>query len=421
MPRKKEALDSDDPNLESTDPELTAPQLTDGLDLLDILLVLSAAKRKIAAFTLIATILGTILALVLRPTFTATALVLPPQQGPSASSMLGQLGSLASLASGSPLKNPADVYVGILNSRTIADAIIGKYGLSEVYRKKTLEDTRKALKSNSRFLATNDGMIHILVDDHTPQRASAMANAYVDELYAMNSHLAITEAAQRRVFFDQELTNERKSLTEAEDDLKQTAEKTGVIQLNGQAESIIRSIAQIRAQIAAQEVRIQSLRTFATDQNPEAIQAEQEAAALRSQLAKLENDPQNTGSGNPEVVAGQLPAVSLEYTRKYRELKYHETLFELLSKQYEAARIDEAKAAPLLQVVDRAIPPDQKSSPSKAVLILGSCALGFFIGCVASLLAHFFCKIRQVPKHASQLIHLRNSLRIMPWQAAREK
>jgi tyrosine-protein kinase Etk/Wzc len=384
---------------------------SDGLDLLEILLILSASRWKIFATTIGAMILGAALAVFLKPVFTATALILPPQQGSAASSMLGQLGSLASFASGVAVKNPADVYVGILASRTIADDIISKFSLGTVYDTRTLEDTRKALKSNTRLIATNDGLVHILVDDHTADRASGIANAYVDELYAMNSHLAISEAAQRREFFDRELTGEKVALIAAEDDLRKTAEKTGVIQLNGQAESMIRSIAQLRAQIAAQEVHIQALRTFATDQNPESIQAEQEAGALRTQLAQLEKDPRNTSSGSPEFAAGQVPAVSLEYARKFREFKYHETLFDLLSKQYEAARIDEAKAAPLIQTVDRAIAPDKKSGPPRTILTLGFGVLGFFLACVATLASRYIRELEQVPAQALKLARLRGSFR----------
>ena len=162
--------------------------------------------------------------------------------------MMGQLSALASLAGvggggGNQFKTPTDMYVGILESRTIADHVITKFHLQQLYRTRNMEDARTALKNNSRFLAGKDGLIHISVEDHDPYRASEMANTYVDELYTMNSHLAVTEADQRRQFFDQEMAKERSDLSAAEDDLKKTAEKTGVIHLGGQAESIIRSLA----------------------------------------------------------------------------------------------------------------------------------------------------------------------------------
>jgi tyrosine-protein kinase Etk/Wzc len=390
----------------------------DELNLLEIFVILWMARRGLAEFTMGAIILGAIISILVKPTFTATAVILPPQQGQSGSSMLGQLGSLASLATGGPLKEPADLYVGILGSRTIEDNIIASFRLGDVYRTKTAEDTRKALKSHTRIIGTNDGLIRILVDDHSAQRASSMANAYVDELNAMNSHLAITEAAQRRAFFDRELADEKTALRTAEEDLKQTALKTGVIQLTGQTESMIRSIAQTRAQIASKEVDIQSLRTLATDQNPELIREQQEATALRGQLSQLEKDPRNAESNNPEFTGGQIPTVSLEYARKFREVRYHETLFELLSKQYEAASIDEAKAAPLAQVVDRAIPPDKKTGPLRTVLTLGVGALGLFWGCVVALGVHSLRTLEQAPEYALKLAYLRNALHLAPYDSA---
>jgi tyrosine-protein kinase Etk/Wzc len=394
--------------------ETSRAEPPDELDLLEILVILSMARRRIAAFTIGAIILGAIVSILMKPTFTATAVILPPEHEQSASSMLGQIGSLASLATGGPLKNPADLYVGILGSRTIEDNIIAKFRLGDVYKTKTAEDARKALKSHTRSLATNDGLIRILVDDHSAQRASSMANAYVDELYAMNSHLAITEAAQRRAFFDRELADEKTALRAAEEDLKQTAQKAGVIQLSGQTESMIRSIEQTRAQIASTEVHIQALRTFATDQNPELIREQQEATALRDQLSQLEKDPRNAYSGSPEFAGGQIPTVSLEYVRKFREVRYHETLLELLSKQYEAARIDEARAAPLVQVVDRAIPPDTKTGPPRITLTLGVGALGLFLGCVVSLAARSLRTLEQAPEYALKLAYLRSALHLAP-------
>ncbi len=174
------------------------------------------------------------------------------------------------------------------------------------------------------------------------------------------------------------MAEEKSPLALAENELKQTAEKTGVIHLGGQTEAIIRSLAMLRAEIASREVQINSMRMFATDQNPLAIRAQEEINSLHSQLARLENDPRNLDTLG--IPAGQVPTVALEYARKLREVKYHETLFELLAKQYEAARIDEAKAAPIIQVVDRAVPPDKKSGPHRLWIVLGCAFIGFFIG-----------------------------------------
>jgi capsule polysaccharide export protein KpsE/RkpR len=238
-----------------------------------------------------------------------------------------------------------------------------------------------------------------------------MANAYVADLYGMNSRLAITEAAQRRVFFDRELADERNALTIAENDLKQSEENSGVIQLSGQAESIIRSLAQLRAEIASREVQLQSMRTFATDQNPDTVRTQEEIAALREQLAQLERDPRNSQPGTTGIVSGRVPEVSLEYARRLREVRYHESLFELLSKQSEAARIDEAKAAPIIQVVDRAIPPDKKSSPHRTLITLGFGVIGFFLACLQAVASRAFRRIGQVPEYAIKVARLKNNFR----------
>lgn len=387
-----------------------------GFDLFDFLLVLTEARKTIAVAMLISIVLSAVVCLVLRPTFTGSALIVPPQQGQSLANMMGQLSALVSLtgvgAGGSQFKTSADMYVGMLESRTISDHLISQFHLQQLYHARSMEDARTQLKNNSRFLAGKDGLIHISVEDHDPNRASEMANAYVDELYTLNSHLAITEAAQRRAFFDQEMADERSALSLAEDDLRKTAEKTGVIHLGGQAESIIRSLATVRAQIASREVEINSLKTYATEDNPVAIRAREEIKSLREQLAKLENDPRNPEmADNVGIPAGRLPAVGLEYARKLREVKYHETLFELLAKQYEAARIDEAKAAPVIQVVDRAVPPDKKSGPHRLWIMVGAVFIGFFVGYGVSIARRALLRAAQIPEHAIKLALLRDGFR----------
>ena len=384
----------------------------DGVDVFDVLLVLSDSRRSIAILVVVFMALGGTYSLLAHPVFSADALILPPQQGQSFSSkMMEQLSPLMALAGGS-VRNPADLYIGILESRTIADHLIEKFHLQELYKTKEMEDARTMLKRNSRFLASKDGLIHITVDDHDPNRASEMANAYLDELYSMNSHLAITEAAQRRVFFDQELADEKNALTTAENDLKQTAEKTGVIQLGGQAESIVVALARLRAEIASREVQLSAMRTFATDQNPNTVRIQEEINSLRDQLSKLEGDPRNPQLSTLGIPAGRVPAITLEYLRRLRDVKYHESLFELLSKQYEAARIDEAKAAPIIQVVDRAIPPDKKSGPHRLLITLGCGFIGFFVGLLVAVIARALRRASEIPEYAIKLARLRNGFRL---------
>ena len=386
------------------------------IDIFDLLLILTKDWRPIALFTVVALVIGVIVALILRPTYTAKAIILPPQQQQStATALLGSLGSLAALSGGgaanSLLKSPADMYIGILKSETIADHLIAQFDLRRVYHTKTLYDTRAALEKHTAFESPKDGLIHISVKDHSPQRASDLANGYIDQLYRLNSTLAISEAAQRRLFFDQQVNEERNALNKAEDDLAATQLKTGLIQLSGQAELIIRTIAQVQAQISADQVALDGLLTSSTEQNPEVQRLRRVIVALQSQLSKLQDDQTKLGPGDIEVPAGRVPEEGLEYARKVREVRYHETLFELLSKQYEAARIDEAKSAPIIQVVDRAIPPDRKSGPIRSLIVLGIGFAGFMLACLWYLITAIFGRMRDIPEYIVRLHRLQSTMR----------
>lgn len=382
---------------------------------LDLLIVVLARWRLLALTIAGFTILGATLAYVVKPSFTSTAIILPPQQQQSsASALLGQLSALSSIggASALGLKSSADMYVGILKSRTIADGIVKQFDLERVYKTKKMTDTRKALASHTEVEVGKDGLIHISVTDHDPNRASEIANAYVDGLYRMNSGLAVTEAAQRRVFFDQQLDEEKKALTNAEDDLRTTEQRTGVIQLGGQTQELLYNMASLRAQLSSEEVQLQALRTYATDQNPDVMVAEQKIATLRGQISKLESDQQMQSSpGDITLSAGRTPEDSLEYARKLREVKYHDTLYDLLSKQREAARIDEAKSAPVLQSIDRAVPSDKKSGPPRLLLTIGAGFVGFVAGVAWILLSYGIGRLRWYPESAAKLRRLERVFR----------
>ena len=401
------------PSTESKTAVTTSPEDAAGIDVLDLALSLLQAKRLIALWTMIFMAIGLGISLLLKPTFTATAVIMPPQQAQSvAGALLGQLGSLGGLGAASELglKNPGDMYVGMLQSRVIADDLIDRFHLQRVYRTKLRTDARKVLRGHSEFEAAKNNLIYINVKDHDPKQAAALANGYVDELQKMNSNLAVGQASQRRLFYDQQLTEERKALTAAEDSLKETQEKTGLIQLNGQAEMTIRNIASARAEIAARQVELGVARTYATDQNPSVIRLQQEIASLKAQLAVLEDKQQRMVPGDLQIPGGRVPAVGLEYLRKLRDVRYHESLFELLAKQREAAGLDEAKSAPLIQVVDPADAPERKSGPSRILITAGLGFTGFFLSAIWAVIRHLFAEMQQIPEQAARLHQLRREL-----------
>lgn len=386
----------------------------EGVDVLDILLVLARDRRRILIVTLVCLFLGVVVSLLLKPTFTATATILPPQQQQSsASALLGQLSSLAGLGgAGGLLKNPADIYVAMIMSRTSADDLIHRFHLQSVYKTKTMEDTRKAFKSHVTTEMTKDGVIEIDVKDHNPQLASDLANGLVSGLYHLTSTLAITEAAQRRLFFYQQMQAEKTALAAAQEDLRKTQEKTGLIQLSDQAAEIIRNVADLRAQIVSREVDLQAMRTYATDQNPDVTRLQQQIDTLQKQLTTMENNQRRIQPGNIQLPTVQVPKAGLEYANKLREVTFHTTLLTLLSKEYEAARIDEAKSVPLIQVVDHAVPPDKKSGPPRMLLAFAAGVLGFIGACFWAFVRHTLRRIEGNPENAQKLRQIRAALRV---------
>ena len=297
------------------------------------------------------------------------------------SQMAGQLGSLGAIGALGGLKSPGDVYIGILGSRTIADSLIQRFDLQSVYKTKRLSDTETELKGNTKFVSGKDSLVVITVDDRDPRRAADLANGYLECLREQNGRLALTDSSQRRVFFEQQLAREKDDLADAEVELKRTQEQTGMIAPVGQAEMAIETIQQMRAQITSRQVELSVLQQSSTNQNPAVVRIQTEIENLQSQLRKMESDSSRRSPGSVEAPTAKVPEFALQYVRKQREVKYHETLFQLLARQYEQARIDESREASLLQVVDKAIVPDKKSGPHRALLTL----VGMFVGLVAGV------------------------------------
>jgi tyrosine-protein kinase Etk/Wzc len=366
--------------------QLLARGLENDADALGLLIVLAKHKKLVLGLPLAAAVVAGLVSLLMPNIYSGTARILPPQQNQStAAALLGQLGNLGAVTANSlAIKNPSDLYVGILKSRSVADSLIARFQLKELFKAETLDDTRKELEHITRISAGKDGLISIEVEDTDPMRAADIANAYVEELERTNDRLAVTEAAQRRLFFEKELRQQKEALASAEVELKKTQEKTGLIKLDEQGRALIEAVAQVRAQIAAKEVQIGAMRSFTTERNPDRLRAEMELRGLRQQLGQLEHDSGGVLKNSIFVPTAKVPEVGLEYVRKLREVKYQETLFELLAKQYELARLDESKDASIIQVLDRAVPPERKSKPRRALIVI---LTGFLFGFLAVLLA----------------------------------
>lgn len=339
----------------------------DEISLLDLLQTIVDNLRLLVLGPLAVGLAALGISFLVPPTFTAKTQFLPPQQQQSsAASLLSSLGSLGGLAGAAAgIKNPADQYISYLKSVTLQDALIERFKLQERYDQKYKADTRKALTDNAKAVSGKDGLITLEVDDKDPKFAADLANAHVEELSKLLGKLAVTEAQQRRLFFEKQLQRSKDNMIAAERELRSTGVSDAV--LKSSPASAVSAVASIKAQITAQEVKLGSMRSYLAETAPEFRQAMAELANLRNQLAKQEKDEpaQDKSAGN-------------DYISKYREFKYQETLFELFAKQYEVARVDEAREGAVIQVLDAAQPPERKSKPKKALIaIIATLASGF--------------------------------------------
>lgn len=396
-------------------PDTSSPEAQGEFPALDLLIVLARHKRFILRVTAGTAILITIVSLLIPNWYKAASVVLPPNQSSSVSAaLLSQIGgtgagALASLAGASlGLKNPGEMYVSLFRSRTVEDAVIQRFGLMGRYGKKKMTDARTELEHHSSVvLGVKDGLIHVTVEDRDPKLAAEFANGYVDEFKKLCASLAVTEAAQRRLFFQQQLLEARGNLTTAEEAMKNTEKSTGVLQIDSQARALIESATALRAQAVAKEVQIQAMRSYATEDNPDLIIAKRQLTELQAQISKLAGQE----SDKFIVPKGKAPEAGMEYIRKLRDLKYNEAIFELMAKQFELAKLDEARQGAVIQVADVAIPPDTKSYPPRLIIVIVVTILGFFAACGWSAASEQYHRMRQDPNERRRLEALRAALR----------
>jgi len=386
----------------SIDPRASElPSAHEPASLLDVAIGFVQNLRLLVLFPIVVGLAALAVTYALPRTYTATARLLPPQvQQSAATALANQLGALAGLAAGGAgIKSPVDTYVAILKSRTLADRLLARFKLREVYGVELDHDARAELVRRTRISAGRDGLIVIDVDDHDAKRAAELANGYVNELREFTQTLAVTEAGQRRLFFEKQLQRTRDDLAKSEVALRESGINEAA--LKAVPQSALEALARLKAQITAQEVKLGAMRAFMTEANPEYRQVQHELAALRAELAKAEL-----------VDTGKAKGAGAEYIAKFRDFKYHETLFELIAKQYEIARLDEAREGAVIQVVDAAIAPERSSKPRRTFTSVMA-ALGAFV--VALMVVLFRRSLRTAsrdPETAQKLERLRLSYRL---------
>ncbi len=370
------------------------------VSLVDILLVLLDHKRLLTLVPLAVGIVALGISFLIKPTFTASAQMMPPQQqqGGAVAALLGAAGGMAgALGSVAGLKNPNDQWIALLKSRPIADGIISEFRLREVYDSEYQFQARLALGANTRIQSGKDSLITIEVDDEVPERAAKIANSYINRLQELTKTLAVTEASQRRLFFERQLGDAKDKLVKAEIALKDSGVGKDVLKINPAA--AVGRVAQAQAAIAAQEVRLSVMRGSMTEANPEYRQALAELQSLRGQLKSLERDDVQDPDGK-----------NSEYIAKYREFKYFETLMELFARQYEMARSDEASNGAILQVVAPAEVPEYKSKPKRGLIAVSATLLAFIACLLWIMTSRALSRMAETPDGAEKLAALRASL-----------
>ena len=379
------------------------------VSVLDLAIVLAKFKKTILGTTLAVGVAAALISLAIPNEYVAVTRLLPPQQQQSgAAALLSQLGGISAAAAGvAGLKNPNDLYIGMLNSRTVADQIIARFDLKKVYDLDTMDRTRKKLVSNTSITNSRDGLITIEVQDRDRKRVALLANGYVEELTRLTKTLAVTEAAQRRVFYERQLELAKNNLANAEMKLKGAIDTHGLVSVDMESRSIVETVAKMRAQIAAKEIQLNSMQAFVTADNQAYRQVQEELSSLRAQLSKLENGRSTPVAAAPDTNRAQ----GLENIRVLRDVKYYQMLYELLAKQYEVARLDEAKDAAIIQVLDPAIEPERKSKPRRVIIVLISMALGFMGAIGYALMREARQKAMLNPKNAAKFEMLKSYLR----------
>jgi uncharacterized protein involved in exopolysaccharide biosynthesis len=392
----------------------------DKINLLDYFLVIHKRRKMILKVTLGLALFVTVLVFIMADKYQAEVRFLPPQSTASslAAAMLGTTGSSSSTVSALAgglfgTTAPGGMYVGLLSSRPVLDKVIDRYDLMNRYKTGIYyvlhlyrEDVIDKLTSDvmAASINTDSGIVSVTVFDSDPKVAANMANTFLDEMENLYRSMAVVEASRRKLYYENQLKSVKEELGKAEDDMKAYQEKTGILQVDAQAQAVITSDAAMRAQIAAKEVDVKVLKTFATPNNPDLQKAEDALRALKAEQTRIEA---KQGSGpDPLMSIGRMPEAGLEYARKMRNVKFNEALYAILVGAVEAAKMDEAKTTAVVQEVQRAVAPTKAAKPNRPLYITAAALLGFFFSVVAAFIGEFKERALQNPRNKDKMEQL---------------
>lgn len=371
------------------------------INVFDYVVVVLKHKELVIKSTLAAMAVAALISLFLSPVYQAETKILTPQgAGTSMSSMLGsQMGIPPSAFGG---KTAGDLYVALIKARGVADYVIDKYDLMTEFKVRSREAARQLLATG---LSVRDdrksGLITIAFQHRDPRRAADIANAYVEGLQKFNNNLAVTEAGKRRLFFEEQLKNAKENLIQSEENLKYFQQRTGTIKIDDEARAVIENVSGMRAKVSAKEVELRVMRGYATPENPDLQRLESETAALKEELRKMESKNRLGDDSVPTV--GKMSSLGTEYIRRMREFRYNESLYEILMKQFEAAKLDESKDSALVQVVERAEPPEARVAPQRKRIVLKAGGVVFLISVLFILIRYLYIGFVANPSNRAEV------------------
>lgn len=371
---------------------------SEAIHLLDYWRVLKKRKRLIGIITGAVAIVSVIVTLLLPNIYAASASLMPPQQELGMSGLLSNLpNGLGGLAGNLPgTESKADVWAGILKSQTVRDGIIERFGLRERYEQDTIEETRKALDKLVDINKSEDNdIVSITVEDEDPKLAAQMANAFIEELDKVNKTVVMSSGKRTRIFVEKRLTEAKDELHSLEDQMKSFQERNSAVKIDEQAKTIIEAIGKIKGELMAREVELQTLMSYAAPTNPKVELLKTEVNGLKRKLSELEDGHKGAKRNNSIFIpTSRIPNLDIQYARLLRDITVQQTLFELLTQQYEMSRIQEAKDSPIVQVLDYAKTPEKKSRPKRSILVLFSTFSAFSFGVFLSFFQEYIEKAK---------------------------
>jgi capsule polysaccharide export protein KpsE/RkpR len=373
--------------------EATAP-------ILEFWRIIRPHKKLMAKVTVGSMLLAMVISLfVLDKTFESTAALVPPleSEGLGLSGILSAAGGLGGAAQNMGLSlpgapaTPTDLFMAMLKSRVIADAVIKKFNLQAVYDIDTMVKTRKALTAATSITLSREKVLKVTVEDTDPQRAADMANFYLEELDRFNQMLNVDKAGNKRQFVESQMEKTRTKMVEIEEAIKEFQTKHKTVAMEEQSKAMVGAVAAVQSQLMSQIVQLQVMQTYLSPEHPEILRIRSSVDELRKQLTALE-----VGDGEKRTKIGKIdrhamagaqsqpaivdvPTLALEYGRMVRELKVQEALYTLMTTELEQTRYSEARNTPTVQVLDPAVPADFKSSPITSLNMVVGGILGFLI------------------------------------------